>query len=222
MGRKKKEKFDDVTVRDIDRATTESVVPQIVGAANKVMVLRKQTDSILQEYDSMRKKRAEDKGLVAPESMADVWEEAIAQQDTNEMLRNYMMQLHVMFQELFQDVYKANTKAQEENDVIWQVYEDSKDIHDLNRFVDAKRYADKDRLQMVNGLQNMAKTIKAIAQEYRQGEMTKALYYHIAEIRAGNALVIATLKQMIPDQSLLNNICDVLEMKFKTIGKPNE
>jgi len=223
MGRKKKETFD-VSAKDVVRAETDvETLPttELVNPLEKMKVMRDQTSLILREYDEQRRKNAEDTGESRPESMADVWTEACDQQDTNEILRNYMMQLHVMFQELFQDVYKFNKKCNADNDKLLTLYEKTQDGNDLKEYVKAKRYSDKQRLDMVSGIESMARTIKGIAQEYRQGEMTKALYYHISEVRSSQALIIATLKQLIPDQSILNQIADALEDKFKLIGRPN-
>jgi len=218
MGQKKKQNFD-VQTKAVIRGNKGAV--DVVSPVNKLTVLRQQTDNVLKEYDDARAKHAEEQGLPRPESMEAVWKEACDQQDTNEMLRNYMMQMHVMFQELFQDVYKYNTQSKKENNKLWDEYKADGSPEALQKYEESKRYADKMHKDMLNGLQSMARTIKTIAQEYRQGEMTKALYYHISEVRGSQSLIIATLKQMIPDQSILNKIADALEEKFKLIGKDN-
>ena len=187
-------------------------------ANEALQVIREQTERTLSEYDEQRADLAEKLGETKPESLSEVWMQACRQQDTNEMLKNNLMQMQVLFQELYQGLFSGINGADRQMADLIKKLEKDDSIKNWNRIAELRTSIAKDRSEQIKRVESMMKTMKQVASEYRQGEMAKAQFYHISEVMSQQMFVIAILKQMISDNTLMNDISDALFAGFQQMG----
>jgi len=201
----------------LPKKQTESTDLVETGSTAQALI-REQTSRTLADYDAERAKIAKIQGVRSPESLADVWNQACKQQDTNEMLRNNLMQLQVVFQEMYQDLFAGDNSRDMELVKLLKKLSKGDYPEDFARYRVLRKDAVEERAKTIKGVESFAKTIKQVSAEYRQGEMAKAQFYHVSEVMAQQMFILAILKQMINDQTLLNNISDALQVGFEKLG----
>lgn len=195
----------------------ESTEP-VASSSTALSLLREQTSKLLSDYDLERASLAKVEGRPEPASLDDIWQQSCKQQDTNEMLRTNLMQMQVVFQELYQDLFAGQNKRDAELTALLKKLSKGDDPEDYDRYRELRKVAVEERSKMIKGIESFAKTIKQLSAEYRQGEMAKAQFYHVSEVRAQQMFVLAIMKQFISDQTLLNNMSDALETGFSKMG----
>jgi len=187
--------------------------------SQQLETVKAQISNTLVEVDKDRAVMAKAEGAEAPESLSDVWEEAMRQTDTNEMLRTNLMQLQVVFQEMYVELFGDITGNKKETTaLIEKLTKGENNNEDWQRYKELKRMVASERVDMIKRIESMAKTIKQIQQEYRAGEMAKAQFYHISEVRAQQMFIIAIMKQFITDQTLLNTMSNALITGWQQMG----
>lgn len=209
------------TENSISKTKPTVLTEKVEDASNAMLVIRDQTQKTLTAYDEDRAKLAKAEGNKAPESLAEIWTQACRQQDTNEMLRGNFMQLQVIFQELYQALYAGQDKNDKETLELMDRLSGG-GPEDFRKFKELKKAAAEERAKVIKQIESFAKTMKQVAAEYRQGEMAKAQFYHVSEVRAQQMFVLAIMKQFISDQTLLNNMSDALESGFSKMGSLTE
>ena len=189
-----------------------------LNVTQQLETIKQNTFDTLAKYDRERAVAAEGEGHEAPESLSEVWEEACRQTDTNEMLRTNLMQMQVLFQEMFRDLFGDINLAEKESKELIATLKGSHDDADWDRYKELRDIVKKERAEMIKRIESMSKTIKQLQSEYRAGEMAKAQHYHISEVRAQQMFIIAIMRQMITDQTLLNAISEALIVGWQQMG----
>ena len=141
------------------------------------------------------------------------------------MLRMNLMQLQVVFQEVYETLYSGMNQYDNRTAQLIESLEKNDTVENWNRLKEIRGKMVKERANAIKLVESLSKTIKQVSAEYRQGEMAKAQFYHVSEVKALQMFVLAILKQQINDQTMLNNISEALEMGFRQMGsmtKPDE
>jgi len=151
----------------------------------------------LRKFDETRKKLDPNAS-----SYEEVWNNVVAIQDTNQLVRENLNQMQVVLHRLLEQFY-ARDRLREEKlaELLSSEDRESLELYHLVREEHAK-----ERMSDVKCIDMIANTCNRLANEHRQCLLAKKYYYHSSMVQGLLAYVASVLHQEIHNVKLLDKI----------------
>lgn len=213
-GRPKKKKDESTEVAIVEPVSVQVLGADAMTAGDGSQLPEKYESAHAQAGDYMLDvlKKADDnaKSLGLQSDLVSRWQMIVRFKDINELVRHNVHQMQIVMQEQYEYFLQRKGRIEKELDELLEAAMSSPEGMDM--MLTQRTKLDKEKNDMIIGMQNTARTIAALSKEYRQCALMRAFFVHVSQVSEFSTMLKGVITSAIQDPDTLKKIASGIEI----------